>query len=218
MPTIKKTFIKHNFSKKDLAELHFEQCEFFECNFNRADLTNTKFIECKFIKQGGLEGCNFDYANLNDASFKHCKISMSSFIGANCLGVEFRYCDLKGADFAKAHFENQISRQSYFCSAYITNCNLSYVNFSGARIEKCDLFENKWIGANLQGASLKGSDLSRSEFSEDVWEQFQMQGCDLTHIELNGLDIRRVGLDGVKICNWQQEQLLEDLGLIILPD
>lgn len=138
---------------------------------------------------------------------------MSSFIGASCLGIEFRSCDLKGTNFVKANFENQISRQSYFCLAYFTGCNLSYANFSGVRIEKCDLFENRWNGANLQSASLKHSDLSRSEFSEDAWEQFQMQGCDLTHTELNGLNIRRV-----KFCHWQQEQLLEGLGILVLPN
>jgi fluoroquinolone resistance protein len=95
--------------------------------------------------------------------------------------------------------------------------NSPYANFAGVRIEKCDLFENRWSGANLQGASFTNSDLSRCEFSEDAWEQFQMQGCDLTHTELNGLNIRRVRLDGVKICDWQQEQLLDSLGVIILP-
>lgn len=142
---------------------------------------------------------------------------MSSFIGANCLGIEFRECDLKGADFSKVSFENQMSRKVYFCSAYITGCNLSYANFSGVRIEECDLFENRWIGANLQGASLSKSDLSRSQFSEDAWEQFQMKGCDLTHTDLTGLNIKRVKLDGVKICDWQQEQLLDSLGIIVLP-
>ncbi|SQD80721.1 Pentapeptide repeat (fragment) [Moritella yayanosii] len=45
-----------------------------------------------------------------------------------------------------------------------------------------------------------------------------MQGCNLSHSDLNGLDPRKVDLDGVKICAWQQEQLLEQLGLIILRD
>ncbi len=218
MATLNKIFVKHDFSKEDLSEMHYEQCDFYECNFNRADLTDAKFNGCRFIEQAGIKGCQFDYANLRDASFKNCQIPLSSFVGANCMGVEFRSCDLKGADFAKALFENQISRQAYFCVAYITSCNLSYANFAGVRLEKCDLFENKWIGANLQGASLKGSDLSRSEFSEDVWEQFQMQDCDLTHTELNGLNVRRVKIDGVKICRWQQEQLLENLGLHLQAD
>ena len=218
MPTTKKDFIDHDFSNHDFQGMRFEQCNFYRCNFNRADLTDVEFIECNFFEQGGIEGCRFDYANLRDTSFKQCRLAMSSFIGASCLGIEFRSCDLKGANFVKASFENQVSRQSYFCLAYITGCNLSYANFSGVRIEKCDLFENRWNGANLQGASLRYSDLSRSEFSEDAWEQFQMQGCDLTHTELNGLNIRRVKLDGVKICTWQQEQLLEGLGILVLPD
>jgi len=217
MPTTKRKFINHDFSNKDLKGMRFKHCDFYKCSFNKADLTDAIFIECTFIEQGSVDGCQFDYANLRDASFKQCRLAMSSFIGANCLGIEFRSCDLKGSNFAKASFENQVSRQVYFCSAFITDCNLSYANFSGVRIEKCDLFENRWNGANLQGTSLVGSDLSRSEFSEDAWEQFQMQGCDLTHIELNGLNVRRVKLDGVKICEWQQEQLMEVLGIIVLP-
>ncbi|WP_019029754.1 Qnr family pentapeptide repeat protein [Colwellia piezophila] len=217
MPTTKKDFINHDFSNQDLHGRRFEQCNFYRCNFNRSNLTDVEFFECSFVEQGSVEGCRFDYANLRDASFKACKLSMSSFIGANCLGIEFRRCDLQGANFAKASFENQVSRQAYFCLAYITGCNLSYANFAGVRIEKCDLFENRWNGASLQSASFKNSDLSRSEFSADAWEQFQIQGCDLTHTELTGLNIRRVDLDGVKICNWQQEQLLERLGIVVLP-
>ena len=106
----------------------------------------------------------------------------------------------------------------YFCSAFITGCNLSNANFERQCIEKYDLFENSWMGTNLHGASLKGSDLSRGEFSEDCWSQFHLQGCNLSHSELNGLDHHRIDLNGVKICHWLQEQLLEQLGLIILPD
>ncbi|MDF4672819.1 fluoroquinolone resistance protein, partial [Vibrio parahaemolyticus] len=31
-------------------------------------------------------------------------------------------------------------------------------------------------------------------------------------------DPRKIDLTGVKICSWQQEQLLEQLGGIIVPD
>ena len=142
---------------------------------------------------------------------------MASFLGANCFGAEFRECDLQGASFVKASFVNQISHQSYFCSVYITGCNLAYANFEKQCIEKCDLFENRWTGANLFNASFKGSDLRRGEFSEECWEQFDLQFCDLSFCELYGLDPRRVNLNGVKICEWQQEQLLTHLGMVIMP-
>ena len=46
----------------------------------------------------------------------------------------------------------------------------------------------------------------------------EFKGVILTHSELNGLEPRKVDLTGVKICSWQQEQLLEQLGLIVIPD
>jgi fluoroquinolone resistance protein len=144
-------------------------------------------------------------------------MAMSNFEGAECFGAEFRECDLKGANFARARFANQVSHTMYFCSVFITGCNLSYANFERQIIEKCDLFENRWIGANLQGASLKGSDLSRGVFSPDCWDQCRLQGADLCHVDLEGLDPRCIDLTGVKICDWQQAQLLEPLGLIVMP-
>ncbi|MDN3616429.1 MAG: Qnr family pentapeptide repeat protein [Vibrio gallaecicus] len=212
------TYSQTDFSHQDLSGQIFTQCKFYCCSFKRANLRDTQFIDCVFIEPGAIEGCDFSYSDLRDASFKQCRISMSSFKGANCFGVELRDCDLKGADFAQASFVNHVSNKMYFCSAYITGCNLSYVNFEKQCIEKCDLFENRWIGANLRGASFKESDLSRGVFSEDCWELPRIQGCDLTHSELYGLDPRKVDLTGVKICAWQQEQLLEQLGLIIVPD
>ncbi|HBC3545691.1 TPA: Qnr family pentapeptide repeat protein, partial [Vibrio parahaemolyticus] len=156
------------------------------------------------------------FANLKDASFTNCMLAMSLFNGANCMGLELRKCDLKGANFQGANFANRVSNTMFFCSAFITGCNLTYCNFERVLLEKCDLFENRWNGANLAGATLKGSDLSRCEFSPEQWGTFNVEQCDLTHVELDGLDVRRVSLFGVKICDWQQEQLLAPFGLIIL--
>ncbi|WP_150099423.1 Qnr family pentapeptide repeat protein [Shewanella frigidimarina] len=211
------TFREHDFSQQLLPETTFENCHFYHCDFSRADLRDATFINCKFIEAGDSIGCQFKYADLRDASFKHCKLGMANFQGANGFGAEFRECDLQGASFLKTSFVNQISHKSYFCLVYITGCNLSYTDFEKQCIEKCDLFENRWTGANLQKASFKGSDLSRGEFSSNNWQQFDMQYCDLSHCELTGLDPRRVNLTGVKICDWQQEQLLEQLGVIVLP-
>ncbi|WP_394246393.1 Qnr family pentapeptide repeat protein [Vibrio profundi] len=218
MHAVGEVFEHHDFSKQDLANANFKRCKFYLCDFSRADLREAKFDDCSFIEQGAIEGCDFEYADLRDASFKDCQLSMANFKGANAFGIELRKCDLKGANFAQVNFVNYISSKVYFCSAFITGSNLSYANFEKQCLEKCELFENKWRGANLLGASLIGSDLSRGEFSQETWGHFQMQNCDLTHCDLEGLDIHRVDLSGVKICEWQQEQLLEPLGLIVMPN
>ncbi|NVJ55430.1 MAG: Qnr family pentapeptide repeat protein [Vibrionaceae bacterium] len=218
MTNTHQVFDQVDFSRQDLSDACFKSCHFYRCDFSRANLRDAQFVDCSFIAQGELEGCHFEYSDLRDASFKSCQLSMANFKGANCFGIEFRECDLKGASFVQANFSNQVSHSVYFCSAYITGCNLSYANLERLCIEKCDLFENRWIGANLYGASFKESDLSRGVFSQDCWGQFRLQGCNLSHTELEGLDPRKVDLSGVKICDWQQAQLLEPLGLIIVPD
>ncbi|MCW8329903.1 Qnr family pentapeptide repeat protein [Photobacterium sp. SDRW27] len=212
-----KTFIEENFSKHDLSGSEFKQCSFYRCNFDRADLTDAEFQDCKFIEHGDIEGCSFEYTKLKNASFKECDLSMAQFVGAQCFGIEFRTCNLKGANFNLTNFCNYITQNTFFCSVYITGCNLAYANFENQRLEKCDLFENRWNGANMYGASLKGSDLSRGEFSEEQWGQFDVEECNLCHVDLTGLDPRNVKLKGVMICDWQQEQLLEPFGLIVSP-
>ncbi|MCG7489221.1 Qnr family pentapeptide repeat protein [Vibrio sp. Of14-4] len=215
--TIKnKTYRQQDFSHQDLQYAVYEDCQFIQCEFDRADLRNAKFINCRFIEAQALEGSSFFYAKLKDTSFTNCMLAMSQFVGADCFGIEFRKCDLKGANFQRANFINRISDKVYFCSAYITGCNLSYVNLERALLEKCDLYENRWTEANLDSASFLGSDLSRGEFSIDQWGSFNIEGADLTHVDLEGVDVCRVSLDGVKICRWQQDQLLDKFGLIVI--
>lgn len=211
-------FLDTSFSEDDLQDAIFEDCQFYRCDFGRADLSDASFIKCKFVEQGDDLGCRFNYAILTNASFKQCNLSMASFTGAKCFGIELHECNLQGADFGRASFANHITHKTFFCSAYITACNLAYTNFEGALLEKCELMDNRWRGANLLGASMKGSDLSGGEFSQSQWGTFELSGCNLCRIELEGLDPRNVKLEGVMINQWQQEQLLAPLGLIVTPD
>ena len=73
--------------------------------------------------------------------------------------------------------------------------------------------------------SAKGDDkfittdyLQQCLFSEDVWGQFSLQGANLCHAELDGLDPRKVDTSGIKIAAWQQELILEALGIVVYPD
>ncbi|CAK1839413.1 hypothetical protein VCRA2122O12_10175 [Vibrio crassostreae] len=132
MDTNNSTYHHHSFAQQDLSELTFTACTFIRCDFRRSNLRDATFINCKFIEQGDIEGCHFDVADLRDASFQNCQLAMANFSNANCYGIELRECDLKGANFTRTNFANQVSNRMYFCSAYITGCNLSYANFEQA--------------------------------------------------------------------------------------
>ena len=76
---------------------------------------------------------------------------------------------------------NMITSRTWFCSAYITKSNLSYANFAKVVLEKCELWENRWHGAQVLGASFSGSDLSGGEFSGFDWRAADVTQCDLSN-------------------------------------
>ncbi|WP_413735117.1 Qnr family pentapeptide repeat protein [Sodalis sp. RH21] len=189
---------------------------FMDCDFSGADLCDTRFTDCHFWDGENQKGCNFSRAQLKDASFKRCDLSMADFRHANGLGIEISECRAQGADFRGASFMNMITTRTWFCSAYITKSNLSYANFSKVILEKCELWENRWSGAHITGATFDGSDLSGGEFQAFDWRSASFRHCDLTGSELGELDIRSQDLDGVKLDSHQVEGLMSRLGIIVL--
>lgn len=141
---------------------------------------------------------------------------MADFRHSNALGIEIRECRAQGADFRGASFMNMITTRTWFCCAYITKSNLSYANFSKVVLEKCELWENRWKGAQILGATFSGSDLSGGEFSSFDWRAANFTHCDLTNSELGDLDVRGIDLQGVKLDSYQVSQLMERLGIVVL--
>ena len=209
------------FIQKRISQLQFtgetlEECRFLQCRFDGADLSDTAFLNCSFYDDENQKGCSFQNAQMKDASFKHCDLTMADFKYIQALGLEMCECKATGADFAGANFMNMITTRSWFCSAFLTKNNFSYTNFSKVVLEKCELWENRWTGANLRGANLSGSDLSGGEFTEFSWNDVNVTHCDLTNSDLGELNLRTVDLDGAKIDDWQQSHLLEKLGVIVI--
>lgn len=187
------------FSTSQFTGSVVENGQFINCDFSGVDLTDTRFIHCQFYDRESEQGCNFSRATLRDASFKHCDLSMNTFRSAQALGIEISECRAQGADFRGTSFMNMITTKSWFCSAFITKTNLSYANFSKAVLEKCELWENRWVGTNVLGASFSGSDLSGGEFSAFDWRSADFTHCDLTRSITSELDLRNTDLEGL---NW----------------
>ncbi len=210
-------FTDQRFSQQNtLAGEIFHDCHFLRCHFDSTDLSETAFVNCIFYDDESQKGCSFQHAQLKDASFKNCDLTMADFKNIQALGLEMRECKATGADFAGANFMNMITARTWFCSAFLTKNNFSYANFSKVILEKCELWENRWTGANMQGSNLSGSDLSGGEFTEFNWNDVNVTHCDLTNSDLGELNLRKVDLDGVKIDDWQQSHLLEKLGVIVI--
>lgn len=191
--------------------------QFHECDFSGADLTATEFVNCSFYDAESRTGCRFNGATLKEASFRGCDISMCHFNFIKALGLEISECRAQGADFSNASFMNQITTRTWFCSAFIKKSNLRYANFSRVTLEKCELWENRWDGANLSGASFAGSDLSAGQFEGIDWSSANFTDCDLTGSELGDLDLRVVNLRGARLDVQQVALLMQRIGITVVP-
>ncbi|WP_449433187.1 Qnr family pentapeptide repeat protein [Pseudomonas putida] len=203
-------------AKNEYTGIKVVGAEFYDCDFSQADLSETQFVDCKFYDHDAERGCKFRGASLARAVFKKCDLTMCSFNFAKALGIEMSGCKLQGADFSNTSFMNMITHKSWFCHATITDCNLSYANFSGAILEKCELWGNRWIGTTVKGASFSGSDLSSGEFNSFEWEYADFRGCDLRNSDLGLLDIRSVNLDAAKLDVEQICNLARALGVEVV--
>jgi fluoroquinolone resistance protein len=204
------------FDIKGLSTLDFSDCRFSNCRFDGLDLTEATFVRCHFYDAETELACSFRHARLTEASFIECDISMVDFSFIDAFGLTLHKCRALGSNFHRAGMSNQISSKLYFCSAAFTENLFSYTNFTGVILEKCELQANRWQGGNFRGCSFAGSDLSRGEFREFDWREVNIRGCNLTDAELNGLDLRIQDMTGVTIAQWQQQSLLESLGLVVI--
>lgn len=191
--------------------------QFHECDFSGADLTATEFINCSFYDSESRTGCRFNGATLKEASFRQCDISLCHFTFIKALGLEISECRAQGADFSNASFINQITARTSFCSAFIKKSNLRYADFSRVTLEKCELWENCWEGANVSGASFAGSDLSGGQFEGIDWNSADFSDCNLVGSELGDLDIRTTRLRGATLDVEQVALLMQRIGISVVP-
>ena len=212
-----KQFIAQRFEQQQIESDIFSHCQFIGCDFSWLDLREVQFVDCSFYDRATEQHCLFQGCDLRESSFIRCDLTMADCRRSQCLGLAIRDSQGMGANFSQASFANQITQKHYFCQAYLTGNNFSYASFEGCLLERCELGGNRWQGANFMGASLIGSDLSGSEFGQFDWHNVQLQECDLRQCDLPGLDIRRIDLRGVQIDSEQQQQLLENIGMIVFP-
>lgn len=87
----------------------------------------------------------------------------------------------------------------------------------GVTLEKCELWENRWDGANVSGASFAGSDLSGGQFEGIDWNSANFTDCDLTNSELGELDLRSTNLRGATLDVQQVALLMQRIGITVVP-
>ncbi|MGZ3503883.1 MAG: pentapeptide repeat-containing protein [Vulcanimicrobiaceae bacterium] len=118
--------------------------------------------------------------------------------GANLVGHDFRNQSYTGSDFARANLQNADFRGAVLTGADFRNANLRGARFENASMEGCDFRGADLTGATLDGAKMTGCDIDVSRLSPSQARAVfrSCTGCDFSHANLRGQDLRNVSIEG----------------------
>jgi len=203
-----------DFSNADLDLIKAKGCTFHDCNFKNTGLKEALFDKCSFFDSKQQNGCYFYGADLINSQFLNCDISLADFERADMFGIEISHSKAQGCSFKQANFASVISRKKILCSAHLTDSHFRYADFENCQLVGCDLSGSSFVNANFFQSNLENCLLVCTDLSGIQFERLALAGADLRNATLDGLDIRKVDLQGSKINDWQQSVLLDSLGVV----
>lgn len=211
-------FLQVDFSGINIKGLHAKNCDFLMCDFDKANMIDVVLENCKFYDRESMKGCYFRNANLRRASFKNCDISNGNFQRAIMFQSEFYGCKAQGVNFKFANFTHVISRTQIIAQTVLKNCNFKYASFEGVYLKGCDLSESIFINVDFTNSVLDECDFINAVLCSPILFQATIEKADLRNADISGIDLKKFASSGIKICEWQQTNLLEEYGIIVFPD
>ncbi|MCR9192962.1 MAG: hypothetical protein NXI01_09985 [Gammaproteobacteria bacterium] len=61
-------------------------------------------------------------------------------------------------------------------------------------------------------------DLTNTLFAPSEYYGLSIYKSDFRNAEISDIDVRKIDFSGVKICEWQMDSIIENLGIIIHPN
>lgn len=202
-------FVDVLFGPGDFEELECGSSSFVRCRFDDADLTSARFTRCSFFDPDTAAPCTFIDTVLRFAAFQDCTLDSCVFTGADLHHVTLRESRAIGTNFAGAQFGG---------AAVLTQNVLRYADLRQVDLAHCDLTHNDLEWAVLERANLRQANLRDSSLNRASIRATDFRGADLRNTNLGGLDPRHADLRDAIIFEAQMRQLVEALGLFILPD
>ncbi len=169
------TFEGTDFTRNQLPEGVYEDCEFLSCDFSECNLSERVFIGCVF------EQCNLGLASLKnttlqEAVFRNCKMTGTHFEQCNQMLLSFRF----------------------------ERCLLQLSSFHGLKIpstlfNECNMQEVDFTGADLTGSVFRKSDLYHAIFDNTILEKTDLRTAEnfIIDPETNYIHNARVSPEGL---------------------
>lgn len=176
------------FNGADLTGAHFEGATLTGANFKDATLIGASFNGAILIGANfygaDLSGAHFELTDLSNVTFELTTLSNAKVNGTILNNTIFRQCTMMNVDFSEAIMdESTIFDRTILEGAIFAGKDLSYINFTGAKLTNADLTNTTLEHTNFEGAILKNADLTNAIIDENT----KFLRADLTDATLNGI-------------------------------
>ena len=203
------------FRDSHFIDCHLIKCEFDTCAFDRANLLDCEFDKCKFYNGEQEVGCSFKFAAFPGTVFRHSDISLCNFSHANLYRVEMENCQGPGVDCSYTTSAQTVGPSVMLNNARLRDCNFSYADFTGAYLGEAELSGSRLSHAVLSNVNLESAVLRDCDLQGLDAEGVTIAGADLRGALISGLDVRQIDMTGVRINDYQQQTLLEEIGIVV---
>ena len=210
--------VDSNFKNADLRGISMTNCKIYNCNFNYCNLEDSIFENCIFYDKEKELGCSFYRSSMLRGTFKNCDISLNNFEHADAFQINISNCMAQGCNFKQTNFSTIVSRKNVFSAACLTNTDFRYADFSNVCLEKCDLSKSRFVSVSFFNTNLEEANLTNIIFSPSTHCGLKIFKADFRNADIRDINIISLDFTGVKICDWQKDVFLENLGIILFPD
>lgn len=179
------TFLKSDLSYSSLARSNFSRCKFRDCGFmhtnmlsaklddilakGRIDFTGAFLAKSSFLRaRGEWYIMNKARGFLTDATaikVMHLEMKNANFAFSSMQNSQFKKLEANGAELSGVNFANSKFIESSFLGAFMNDVHGESIVAKKAQLSSVEMHGASFIGADLEGAKLKKSDMRNCLFS-----------------------------------------------------
>jgi uncharacterized protein YjbI with pentapeptide repeats len=210
-----------NFEGANLTETDLTGADLSGANLRYADLVNASLSNTKLcganlsdadLSEAFLGGTDLENAILQQVNLTRAKIGYAHLRKANLQGAVLREAVIFTTDLEEADLENAILEDADLTDVWLKRANLRGtclngnhlhdVDFDGADLSDCSLAETAWMSCNLQGADLSRVNLRNAHF--DMLCNFNdanLEQAQMQHVTIDTASMRCINLSAADLAD-----------------
>lgn len=172
------------FNQSIMAQAKFTKARLIDCQLLAADLFAADFNQAQ-LQQVDMSGCFADEAQFQELNAQQWVLAEASVSNADLRGMQAPGADLAATDFSYSNLSGAVLMQCQMAEASIEGCTATQIN-----LMLSDLTELK----ASEGLNAEGANLCQVVAPGSIWEEANLDSCNLTYSQMQGATLNKVSL------------------------